>query len=242
MVKRNKSKKNASMLRKKPGVADRVEVRMQVPRMRSHSTGLVISNREFLAGIGNPSSSTAYRGGASGVIAALGSGPYTANYGSIYIAPSAFPWLGVISKSYANYKFKKVQFYYVPTIPNTKPGLICLVSFPNADDGPNNVTLSAGFTASQIGRNAIQGPAWDPNLKLEHDCARYTEYKPNIDYVNIGTSDPTGAGIIPRNYASSGLLLWFYDPAGTDGVQYPGRIYCEYEVELMDPVFYTTSS
>lgn len=217
---------------------NRVQVRMQIPRMLTVGNGLRISNREFL--VGNIGTRNFFRGGATGEVEASGSsGAYTARYGSVYLAPSAFSWLGTISQGYANYRFLSIKIHYVPIVSTTTGGLVSLVSFPNADDGPNDTSVSSALVASETGKNSIQGPAWDPNLSLVHDCAMYKEYKPCVNYQNIGTSGLNG--IFPRNYASSGLVLWWYQP--DDGqVRSPGRLYVEYVCELSDPVAHPTSS
>lgn len=232
-------RKATKMTNQKAGVPNRVQVRMQVPKFLSTPAGLRLSNREFLLG-NSITAANLFRGGSTGVVAGAGAGPYTASYGSIYIAPSAFQWLGTIAQGYANYRFLSFKVHYVPIVPTTTGGLVSLVSFPNADDGPNNVSTTAALIASETGSNSVQGAAWDPNLSITHDCSRYREPKPNVEYQNIGTSVPTTVGIFPRNYATSGLVLWWYQP-DTGEVRSPGRLYAEYVVELMDPVAHITS-
>lgn len=233
-----KKKGSKAMVTQKQGVPNRVQFVTKTPNMKSTNNGLIVRNREFFRG--NTTTPTLFRGGGVGVITAGGVALDQANYGSIYICPTAFPWLSNVANSYSNFKFRKFHISYVPTVATTTSGLIALATFPNADDGPNNTSVSGALAAAEIG-TSIQGPVWDPDLSIKHDCSRYREPKPTTIYTNIGGSDPSGSGIFPRNYSTSGLVLWFYDPAGS-GIVSPGRLYVDYEVELTDPVFFGTSS
>jgi hypothetical protein len=228
---KNKMVKGKKMVQKQQ-FPQRVQVRMQVPRMVTTTSGLRVRNRELV--VGNVGATNQFRGGGSGIVTSNG---VDAAYGSIYLCPSAFNWLGHIGQAYANYRFHSLRIYYVPQIATTSNGLVSFVTFANADDGPNNTNVSAALRAAEVGQNSIQGPAWDPNLAITHDCSRYREPKPNIEYNLIGTSGTQG--IYPRNYPTSGLLLWWYQPSG---VVTAGRLYAEYDVELLDPVSPETGS
>lgn len=203
------------------------------PRLTSTKSGLQIANNEQLSLVS----------GAPDLSIASGLGLNPAD-------PGVFAWLSGIARRYALYRWKKLRVLYQSSCPSTTGGAVTLGLMYEREDLNGWIgTLGLSSTAlSQCGSASV-GPSWGSTMTttnqgststnmVEVDVARAHQRVPwhTID----GTTNGTGTD----NQACAAFLGYNTSPVGGAGssVINVGRIWLDYEIELLHPVFFFTEA
>jgi len=156
-----------------------------------------------------------------------------------YVYPTGLTWLGGLAANYSKYRFRSLEFEYVPNCSASTAGRVGMaLSYDPADRDPANM-------ANVLARSHnVTGPLWSP-LRIKVDVSKFQTpicYVASIAQItslvsDIGATPTTAAQLnscntlilrspVVCNIATDG------GPAST-GV---GSVMIHYDIELIDPV------
>lgn len=147
---------------------------------------------------------------------------------------ATFPWLSILAKSYEEYNFKKLEFYYRSTTSDavsTSPalGTVCIATQYNSlDDGfqdKREMENTTGCVSNKISMDARHA------VKVSGEVLKKKYIRSTNDAVGDLRFTDVGKTII----ASSGLPMGGSFVAG----QQLGELWVKYDVELSKPVWNT---
>lgn len=159
---------------------------------------------------------------------------------STSLIPANLPWLAGVASSFSKFRFIRARVFYLPTVGTTTGGNIALSLLYDTNDlAPSNI--------SQVisGNRATFGPVWagqsgfdSSNLfgrcdmiHLDIDVAKFDKkYYPYVTY-----ADYSGFTASVKNVYCPVEILTGMDGVATASLTL-GRLYCSYEVELIEPV------
>lgn len=132
-----------------------------------------------------------------------------------------FPWLSQVAHAYEFYEFKRLTFVYVPSCPTTTTGsYIMAVDYDAADDEPDTDMALSGYHGS------VEGPLWK-------------EIRLTCDVKSLGRFYAQRAmrygGLSPNKDIKTYDVGTLYFAATSNASTETGRLWVEYEVDLMNP-------
>jgi hypothetical protein len=136
---------------------------------------------------------------------------------------SMFPWLAPIATRFESYRFKKLNFLFVPTLSTTTNGAILIT--PDYDPSDYNVELTKGKLFSF--QDAKRGPLWCPMTvvctpkNLNKQKTYYTRSGTLLPNLDIKTYDPCSLNILISGYGTNDKEI--------------GELWIEYTIVLETP-------
>lgn len=203
--KRSSRSKQAGQGRKRAPMAVGVQRKQNPPSMQTRGNSICVKHRELLT---------------------LVAGTEDFQWEQHQVNPGlveSFPWLSAIANRYETYKFKKLDFEYIPrTGANTAGAITLVVDYDAADEGPNDLIDAMSYSHS------VRGSAWQEltfrSTSEDRDMTRrrYTRTGEQFsvsDVANLRQSDLCSVFICT-------------DGAPTQGL---GEVWTNYEVEFFTP-------
>jgi hypothetical protein len=133
-----------------------------------------------------------------------------------------FPWLSGMAGLYEKYRFRKLEFEYVPTCPTNTNGEVCLAFDHDAnDDAPRDMDHALSY------QDSTAGVPWAP-LKLKVSLATDKQL-----YTRVGTPGKV-TDLKTMDIGNFSILLQGVTYGTPDGYQL-GRLYAHYEIEFSIP-------
>ncbi len=164
----------------------------------------------------------------------------------VYVYPlstymgGAGTWIYNVSLNYSRFRFRKLKFHYIPSCATTATGQVSLgIGYDMGDffpqslggintAGNNYVTDYTGDTVSM--QPSVNAPAWQPvSVEVPIEKFGVNKVASAADY-GVGT---TITDALQRNWFSDGYLLAVASFSPTVTI---GRVVCEFEIELIDPI------
>jgi hypothetical protein len=138
--------------------------------------------------------------------------------------PDTFPWLHSIASCFEKYRFHRLRFEFVSSVPTTFFGSIMLMFDTDPQDPP-----PASYMAMAANRYTVSGQLWN-NLTLDIKGIG----KRDVDALDWGSyryTDDREGGWFSR-FNSVGKFIQASDAAGESNV---GALWVDYDVELISP-------
>jgi len=154
-------------------------------------------------------------------------------YSTNAIIPSIFPYLIGIAQNFSKYQWLKLHFYYVPSCPTSTQGEIAMANFFDWQDAS-----AATFIQTAQMKNGISFPPWGGGeeygsnaVTIDVDCKDFD--KQRFLYIQVGTFNALSSSD-KNNYAPVNVA--FATQGSTAAVAIAGRIWCQYTIQLLDPI------
>jgi hypothetical protein len=153
--------------------------------------------------------------------------------------PAAFPWLSSIASCYSRFRWKSLEFIYIPTCPTSTEGYHNLylgydfldpepTSMQQAEEAYRSVSHpvwsgAEGATTMQNGRHGAGAVVCKVDIKRINNFYRFT----TITGFNALTS-------INKNIMCPG----YCQSTTVNGAAFVnvGRVYCRYTIEMVEPI------
>jgi len=194
--------------------------RTRVPQIRTTSEGTIISNTEPLVSMDM-----------------LASGAVQTK--RLIFHPSAFPWLASLAGSYSRFRWKLLEFIYIPTCPTSTEGYHNLylgydfldpepTSMQQAEEAYRSISHpiwsgAEGATSMQTGRHGAGA------VVCTVDTTRINNYYRFTTLTSFNALTAINKNIMCPGYCQSTTVN------GAPFVN-AGRIYCRYTIELVEPI------
>jgi len=137
--------------------------------------------------------------------------------------PEIFPWLSQISQNYESYRFNKLRFEFKTLAPTATQGTVALsVDYDAADAAPTS--LQEMFQ----NQGTVDSAAWAPTTCLNCPVSNMDKLKQRYIRGNTALS----ANLDIKTYDVGNFFIATADMTGVAKV---GRLWVEYDVELMTP-------
>jgi hypothetical protein len=132
----------------------------------------------------------------------------------------------VIATRYESYKFKKLNFEYVPRVATSLSGTVILsVDFDANDPGPDTKAEQLTYDGT------VCGPVWS-GCKYSCTKANMQKFAEKFTRAGILTDSDLKTTDVGVLYAA---VVGCYNPVGTEYTGVLGELWVEYEVELSTP-------
>lgn len=222
--KRQNSGGNSSMYSttvvKAPVASGSLMRRTRVPQIRTTSECTLINNTEPLASMDMI---------ASGAVQTK----------RLIFHPAAFPWLTSIANCYSRFKWRSLEFIYIPTCPTSTEGYHNLylgydfldpepISMQQAEEAYRSISHpvwsgAEGATTMQNGNHGAGA------VVCKVDAGRINNYYRFTNITNFNALSPIDKNILCPGYCQSTTV---------NGAPFlnAGRVYCKYSIELVEPI------
>lgn len=205
-----------------PAAGGVISTRRRVPRITTTNEQTVVRNTEIISAINS---------------AALGA--YSAT--TVTVIPSNLSWLAGLSDLYSKYRWRKLRFIYIPVCPTSTQGNISMsLSFDRIDTQPTSITqMQQGYRAITFppyagydGAMALSSFGNIPGMVVvDVDCARMDKlWYPNVTLATFLAM----ATNIQNGYC--GVTLFTASDQGPAAATNLGQVFCQYEIEFIEPV------
>lgn len=138
-----------------------------------------------------------------------------------------FPWLSVLSSNFERYVIHRLSLHFEPTVPTTSAGTCLLAWEPNAD-----LASSATYASFRSWQFNVEKAVYQP-VSLTVPGKEFTS---SVRQRYLG--DPSS---VDPMY-SSGRLYAFLNGPSVTGATSNGRLWIDYDIELVNPKLGNTSS
>lgn len=192
-------------------ISKSVTVSYKQPKMYSKNGSMFVTHKELIATV-KTSDNFALKS-------------YTINPGLF----SVFPWLSSIAINFEKYKFKKLVFRYIPACSTSTSGSVYMAHDYDVNDDP-----PSGESAISNFQEVVSGNTWK-----EIACVSRGNNKNNAKQYYVTPSKTLPNGGDPLNYHLSNFFIATVG-GPTDTPVTGGKIWVEYEIELITPVLSTT--
>ncbi|CAA59981.1 capsid protein [Olive latent virus 1] len=193
-----------------------------VPRITTTNEQTVVRNTEIISAINS---------------AALGA--IFGNY--VTVIPSNLSWLAGLSDLYSKYRWRKLRFIYLPVCPTSTQGNVSMsLSFDRIDTQPTSITqMQQGYRAITFppyagydGAMALASFGNIPGMVVvDVDCARMDKlWYPNVTLATFLAMAPTS------RTDTCGVTLFTASDQGPAAATNFGQVFCQYEIEFIEPV------
>lgn len=154
----------------------------------------------------------------------------TGTFGALgkYINPvSLFGWGANIAVNFSQFRFRKLQFRYVPIVGTTQTGYFAMAFVSDPEDVTEfgNLTVDNALSRIANSKRYVQVPAWESATLV----VRPEDFE--LPYYFIEGDNITDAGT--ARLATAGGL---YQVAQSTSTAATGIVYVDYEMELRNPV------
>jgi hypothetical protein len=140
-----------------------------------------------------------------------------------------FPWLSKIAANYESYRFNSLKFIYSTEAPTSYAGtLILAVDYDATDSDPIDKQQALAY------RSSVRSAPWNG---CEHRSLPEDLHKAKSNFIRPG-AQPNGTDL--KTYDIGNLFVISQGVSVANAVL--GEMYVEYEVELMTPVYESTTS
>jgi len=154
-------------------------------------------------------------------------------YATSPIIPASMPYLTGVASNFGKWIWRRLTLYYVPSCPTTADGELALGTYYDRQDAiaatfVQVASMTGGVATPPWGGGPLTGPG---AVRIEVDCGRFDKprysFMASAAFAALGSSDQNNYCPVSLARASQG---------NTAGGAILGRVWCEYTVELLDPI------